>query len=177
MSLSRTSIALHWLIALGIFGLLVFGVIISNTPSGPEKTALIQIHKSFGMIVGFLALWRIVNRIREGWPTPLSPRPAWEERMAHITHTALLAATVAMPLTGIAKSITYGRPVDIFGLRLIPAKLMEKNDAWNEVFSIAHAGIGYTLAALIAVHIAAAVRHHVVHRDLTLARMTGRPVA
>lgn len=177
MSLSRTSITLHWLIALGILGLLVFGVIISNTPSGPEKTALIQIHKSFGMIVGVLALWRIVNRIREGWPAPLSPRPLWEERTAHITHTALLAATVAMPLTGIAKSITYGRPVDIFGLRLIPAKLMEKNDAWNEVFSIAHASIGYTLAALIAIHIAAAVRHHRVHRDLTLARMTGRPVA
>lgn len=176
MSLSRTSIALHWLIAVGILGLLVFGVIISNTPSGPEKTALIQIHKSFGMIVGFLALWRIVNRIREGWPAPLSPRPAWEERAAHITHTALLAATVAMPLTGIAKSITYARPVDIFGLRLIPAQLMEKNDAWNDIFSIAHASIGYTLAALIALHIAAAVRHHIVHRDLTLARMTGRPV-
>lgn len=171
--LSKTTIVFHWLIAAGIIAMLAFGLVISNTPSGPDKTALIQIHKSFGMILGALALARIIVRMREGWPRPVAPLASWEERSSRAVHTLMLAATVVMPVTGILKSITYGRPVDVFGLRVIPPLLLEKNESLNELASIAHASVGFMLMALIAVHVIAALKHHFVNRDATLTRMAG----
>lgn len=171
--LSRSTVTLHWLVAAGIIGLLVFGFIIAATPSGPEKTALIQIHKSFGVVVGLFALWRIIHRIREGWPPAIQPASSLESRAARTAHLLMLAATFAMPLSGIMKSVTYARPVDVFGFRLIPPLIAEKNEFWNEVASNTHAVIGFILAALVILHVLAALKHHFFNRNVTLLRMAG----
>jgi cytochrome b561 len=165
------SIALHWLVAAGIVGMLAFGMVIGAMESGREKTDAIQVHKSFGIVVGLLAVMRLMWRAREGFPHPVQGLPNWERLAARRMHELLLALTMLMPVTGILKSVTYARPVDVFGVPLIPKLLAEKNVPLNEIVSSAHAVSGYLLAALVVLHVAAALKHHLVDRDATLSRM------
>ena len=169
---TAVSIALHWLVAAGLVGMLLFGMAVGAMTSGPEKTAAIQIHKSFGIIVGGLALVRLVWRCREGFPPPVPLMPRWEVRAARRMHEALLCFTVAMPLTGVLKSISYARPVEVFGMPFLPQLLAEKNVPLNEAVSLAHMTLGYLLAVLVLLHAAAALKHHFWDRDQTLTRMT-----
>lgn len=169
--LSTATIVLHWLVAFGIIGMIAFGLVVSATPSGPEKSALVQTHKSFGMIVGTLALMRLFLRMREGFPMPLASHDRGMIRFSRSLHTLLLILTVAMPITGILKSITYGRGVDVFGLSVVPKMLMEKDEALNELASLAHLGFAWIIVALLVIHVGAALRHHYFKKDETLRRM------
>ncbi|NOT72837.1 MAG: cytochrome b [Hyphomicrobium sp.] len=156
---SRLSRALHWLVALGIFSLLTFGVYLSFVESGTDKTRLVQVHKSFGVIIGLLAVIRIGWRTREGFASPLEGSHLWEWQLARRVQIAMLAATVAMPVSGILTSITYARPVAVFGVPVIPKLLDEKNATLNDLASTAHAGIAILLACLVAAHIGGALKH------------------
>ena len=49
-ALSRATVKLHWLAAVGVIGMLGVGLDISGMPRGPDKVAMIQMHKSAGMI-------------------------------------------------------------------------------------------------------------------------------
>lgn len=168
---SKTAIVLHWLVALGIVGMLGFGLFVGAMESGPDKTAMIQVHKSFGVLVGTLALLRLVWRVREGFPGPVPGLPAWEARAAHRMHLALLVMTIAIPLTGMLKSVSYARPVHVFGVLVVPKLLEEKSVVFNEIVSWLHATLAYALLVALALHIGAALKHHLVDRDATLRRM------
>lgn len=167
----RASIALHWLVALGIASMVAFGLSISAMARGPDKTAMIQVHKSLGIVVGALALVRLFWRVREGFPERNRAVPAWQDRSARIVHIALLALTVAMPFTGMLKSVTYARPIEAFGFLVVPQLLAEKSVAWNDAASFAHASLAWLLIGLVALHAGAAIKRHVIDRDGTLRRM------
>lgn len=173
ISLSKATVILHWVVAVGMIGMLIFGLDLWLTPSGPAKNALIPLHKSFGVLVGASTLLRLALRIREGFPSflpaTLTPR---EKTAARATHISLLFATIALPLTGMAKSLTYARPVAAFGYVIVPQLLPQKHDTWHEVASWAHVSLAAFLTLLIIVHVAAALRHHLVLGDETLRRIT-----
>lgn len=162
---SRLSRALHWLVALGMLGLLTFGVYLGFVESGPEKTRLVQIHKSLGVIIGSIATLRIGLRMREGFAVPLDGLALWQRQAARRIQVTMLAVTVAMPISGILTSVTYARPVAVFGLPIIPKLLDEKNVALNDLASTLHAGIAILLGFLIAAHIGGALKHKL-HRRL-----------
>lgn len=164
-----STIALHWLVAAGVCAMLAFGFFVSSLSRGPEKTEWVQLHKSCGMIVLGLALARIVWRLVASFPRRGTPR--LEAITARAAHALLLAATLVAPLSGVLKSISYARPVQVFGLPMIPQLLAEKNEAQNDTASALHVAAAWTLVALIAIHVAAALRHHLVDRDDTLLRM------
>lgn len=69
--LSLATIVLHWVVAIGMVGMLLYGLELWLIPSGPAKAALIPLHKSFGIVVGVLALLRACVRIYEGFPTAI----------------------------------------------------------------------------------------------------------
>lgn len=166
---ARSTIALHWLVAAGVSAMLAFGFFVSSLPRGPEKTEWVQTHKSCGMIVLCVVLaraaWRLLVRV------PRDGTPSWEAIAARAAHALLLAATIVAPLSGVLKSVSYARPVQVFGLPVIPQLLAEKNEALNEAASALHVAAAWTLVALITIHIAAALKHHLVDRDDTLLRM------
>lgn len=169
--LSTTTVALHWIIAVGLVAMLAFGIYVEQVPSGPDKTALIQVHKSFGMILGALALVRLGWRMYEGFPPPINGRQDWEQKLARFTHIGLLLAVIAMPIAGATASLAYARDVKVFGVEVIPQLLTEKNEALNELAGTAHFLIAIFIGILILLHIAGALKHHFVDRDGTLARM------
>ena len=169
---SRTTRLLHWSVATGLAGMLAFGLWVASLPSGKEKGAWVQTHKSFGMLVALLILTRLLWRMKEGWPA--QAHAGFDRIAARAVQSLLLLLSLAMPLTGIAASITYARPIAIFGVPVVPQLIEVKNDYWNALAGAAHAYIAYALLGLIALHIAGALRHHFIIGDATLARMTGR---
>lgn len=171
--LSQTTITLHWVVALGVLGMLAFGLYVENLPRGPDKGANIQIHKSFGIILFFLLLTRLIWRLREGWPPPGQSLTQIERHFRSAVHWVLLLAPFIMIASGITASLTYARPVKVFGMPFIPKILDEKNIALNEIAGTVHAVTAWCIIIALTLHIAGSLRHHFMKRDDTLVRMLG----
>jgi hypothetical protein len=93
------SIALHWLAALGMIGLLLTGYAFMVLPRGSIKGAVLMLHDAGGYLTLILALahvaWRPFNRFPE-----LSAGAAWENTLARLAHWLLLGFLVVLPLSG-----------------------------------------------------------------------------
>lgn len=172
--LGRATIALHWSVGLAVIALLAYGFWLQTLPSGPDKAPLVQLHKSFGLLVLVVALTRLLWRWRQGFPTPASPHALWERRAARTLHAGMLAATILMPVSGILRSLAYGRPVALFNVTLIPKLFEAKQDQLYALASNLHDGLAIALSIAILIHVAAALRHHLALGDATLRRMLGR---
>lgn len=169
---ARSTIALHWLVAAGIVFMLALGFYVSSLPRGQMKTDWVQIHKSFGMIVFALAALRVAWRFVA--PFRGSAVARWERAAARAAQWALLAATLVAPISGVVRSVSYARPVSVFGVLVIPQLLVEKNEALNEVAGGLHEAAAWAIVVLLLLHAAGALKHVLVDRDDTLARMLPR---
>lgn len=161
---------LHWIIvalialqaALGLTGLLL--------PLGMQKLAVLARHKSIGITILGLAALRLLWR----WLNPTPPLPsnlrAHERFLAHFTHAALYILLFAMPLTGWMMSSARGFPVSWFNMAQLP-DLVPKSERLYGAMVTTHAVLAVTLALVVALHIAAALKHHFVLKDDTLRRM------
>lgn len=173
MILSGTTRTLHWLVAGGLLALLAFGFYLSQVDSGPEKTALVQVHKSFGIILASLLLLRLAWRIREGWPAPAAQMGVAEATLARCVHIVLLIAPLVMVASGVVRSLAYARPVAVFGMPFIPKMLDVKNEGLNAAAALVHDGTALVIIGALVLHVAGALRHHFLLRDPTLVRMLG----
>ena len=170
-----TTVGFHWIIAIAIIGMLAFGMYIEDLPRSPEKGELMGIHKSIGVIILVFASLRIIWRMINKFPIPLSTMPKWQERMASLTHWVLIAGTAFMPISGIIMNIGGGRSLRVFGYELMVGS-GEKNEFLSEIGHIVH-GLGSKLLILfIVLHILGAVKHHFIDKDGTISRMAGRRV-
>lgn len=177
-TLNRTSLMLHWLVAIGFIGLLAVGLYMANT----ESWALYDWHKSLGILLFGIILWRVVWRLWQGWPPPAHPYPRHEVILAKIIHWVLLLGTLALPLTGMLYSGASGHGFGIFDFTLVPenhdplnpGQVIPYSPFWSETGQTAHRILGYILAGAITLHLAGALKHHFVDRDRTLLRQLGR---
>lgn len=166
---ARPLIALHWLIALGIIGLLALGLYMVGLPKGlPVKATLINLHKSLGLTVFLLVLLRIAARAVLHRP-PLPPMPPWQRAAARTTQGLLYVAMVAMPLAGYLGSSFNRYGTRFWGIAL-PKWGWDDPDL-RELFFGAHQVLGYALIVLIVLHVAGALKHQWLDRDNLLARM------
>ncbi|MEO1976430.1 MAG: cytochrome b/b6 domain-containing protein, partial [Paracoccaceae bacterium] len=76
---------------------------------------------------------------------------------------------------GLLMSAARGRAIDIWGLTIFPA--LPETSWLSNVAGAIHETAPWFLVALVALHIGAALKHHVVDRDATLARMTSSRIA
>ncbi len=173
--LSKLSVGLHWLVAVAIIGMLAFGLYIDGMERSTERGDMMNLHKSFGVAILALVCLRILWRWRNGFPVMLGQAPRWQLAAAHAVHGLLLLATLAMPLTGIMISLGGGHGLPFFGLTLV-----EDGNAQQETIKAigeAHGTIAWILIVLIALHVAAVLKHQVIDRDGTLRRMLGGRVS
>jgi cytochrome b561 len=163
------SIALHWLLALLILGSLALGPYMTDLPLSPRRLVLYNWHKWAGATILALSalrlLWRLTHR-----PPPALPVPAWQRRTAQAVHAALYLLFFAVPLAGWAYSSAAGFPLVVFGVLPLPDFVVADREL-AEALKPVHKGLAYALAAAVAVHVAAALKHHFVDRDGLLARM------
>lgn len=166
---SGVAIALHWLMALLILGLLGVGLWMTDLKNSPSKIEFYTWHKWIGLTVLGLAALRLIWRVWRRPPAAL-PAPVWQQRMATLTHGLMYALMLAMPFSGWLQNSAAGFPLSWFGLFKVPA-LIARDKANFAYWQSIHQWLAYTLMILIALHIAAALKHHWIDRDRSLQRM------
>lgn len=98
--------------------------------------------------------------------------PGWQEWMSKLVQRVLLASVVLMPISGMTGSLFGGRAIDMFGLVTIPA--MTKIEWLSDISYSLHEVLAFLTAAAVVVHIAGALKHHIIDKDATLRRMIAR---
>lgn len=163
--------ALHWLVVALVLMLAIVGLNLDGLPKTPKYFWVFTMHKSVGVTVLALVLLRIGWRLYAGAPAPVADTPPWQARIASATHFLLYALLLAMPLSGWLYDSASGlRPFRWFGLAVMP-KLAAPDEALARTAHAAHEWLFWGLAALVALHVAAAFHHHLFRRDTTLTRM------
>src|ERR1700739_2641316 len=104
---------LHWLIAVCILAMLFIGVGMVSTVT-PKFLPLIAIHKSLGIAILVLALIRLAVRLGYGAPALAADLPEPMKLAAHLSHYALYALMIAMPMLGWAMLSAAEYPVVLF---------------------------------------------------------------
>ncbi len=169
-----TAIALHWLLALLLLGMFVVGLYMTSLPFSPQRLKLYNWHKWAGIVILTLSflrlLWRLSHRPPALPDAVLAAMPAWQRLAHHATHGALYLLFFAIPLLGWAYSSAAGFPIVVFGVLPLP-DFMPVDKALAEAIKPWHAYAAYALAALVVLHVAAALKHQFVDRDSLLTRM------
>ena len=166
---TRTASLLHWLLALALVSSLGVGLYMTSLPLSPLRLKLINWHKWAGICILLLSalrlLWRITHR-----PPPAAAGPAWQQLLSRGVHAAMYVLFFAVPLLGWAYSSAVGFPVVLFGLWPLPDWVAVDREL-GAVLKPWHRGLAYALAALIVLHVVAALKHQWLDRDRLIGRM------
>ena len=167
---SRTAIAIHWLASVLIIGNLLWGLYMVGLELSPTKLKYYSWHKWTGVAVFMLAAVRLLWRL--GHPAPPLPAsmPPWQRSAAHASHFLLYVLFFAGPLSGWLYSSVAGFQTVWLGVVPIP-DLLGKNKELADVLKLVHKSVVYALGGVVALHAAAAIKHHVLDRDDVLTRM------
>jgi cytochrome b561 len=165
-----TAIALHWIAGALILGNLAFGLYMVDLQISPAKLRYYSWHKWAGVTIFLVSAARLLWRLSHPAPALPSSLPAWQRSAANASHHLLYVLFFAAPLTGWLFSSAAGFQTVYFGVLPIP-DLLGKDKELADALQLVHRYVNYTLAALVIVHVAAALKHHVVDGDAVLARM------
>jgi cytochrome b561 len=160
----------HWGMLVLLAGIFPLGLYMADLPLSRQKLKLYALHKSIGLTLLALAALRLLWRAGQRRPT-LPAMPAWQQRAATAMHVALYALMFLVPLAGWLFNSAAGFPLQWFGQVNLPA-LAAANPGLKSLAHELHEVGAWTLAAFVALHAAAALKHHFIDRDRTLALMT-----
>lgn len=172
------AMAFHWTVALLFVGNLALGAYMSSLPlSDPNLFPLFQLHKSFGVTIFAIVCLRFAWRLYDSPPALPADMAPWEKTAAALSHIGLYGLLVAMPLTGwvIVSASPTGIPTVVFDLIHVPhipfIVASPDKDQWLGYGESAHWLLAWAAGAAILLHIAAALRHHIILKDDILRRM------
>ncbi len=171
----------HWLTALLIFTAIPLGWYANQLPYDTsdelaQKALVFSLHKTIGVAAFAVAVLRILWAVSQPKPALLNADKPVEAGLAETVHWLLYGSLVLVPLTGWihhAASAGFAPIWWPFGQNL---PFVPKDEALSGVFAGLHIVTKWVLIGAIGLHIAGALKHHVIDRDATLRRMLpGRP--
>ncbi|MDD2546692.1 MAG: cytochrome b [Burkholderiaceae bacterium] len=169
---------LHWLLGLGLIALFAVGLYMADLPFSPQRLKLYNWHKWAGVSLLVLSLLRLVWRSTHRPPAlpaaMVQAMPRWQSMAHHATHHLLYALFFAVPLLGWAYSSAAGFPIVWFGLWQLPDFVSASPDL-AEALKPLHKLSALAMAALVLLHVAAALKHQLVDRDGLIGRMWPGP--
>jgi cytochrome b561 len=161
------AIAIHWLTAFAVIGLLTSGLIVAGLTDSEAKASILSVHVPMGVLVLTLTVARIV------WWLGFDRRPAVAEMksqtqaaLARFTHLAFYPLLIALGASGVALIALSGAASVLFFSAAGPLP-----DFWQFAPRAPHMIFAYALIALVALHVAAALFHQFAKQDGLLARM------
>jgi cytochrome b561 len=164
---------LHWLVAGSVLTTIPIAITMVRLEPGPLQNALYILHKSFGILILALMVARAINRIVAGAPAPAPGLQRWQRAVSSATHGLLYVLLILQAVGGWLANSAYGAPTPFFGLFELP-NLMEKDQAFADQVFWSHRILGFVIAGLAAMHVAAALQHYVIVRDRVMQRMLPR---
>ncbi len=170
---STTAKALHWGIAVLIFGMLGLGFYMTGLDLSPTKLQLYSWHKWAGVTVFMLVVLRLAWRVTHQPPALPAHMSALERFAAHAGHHLLYALMLAIPLSGWLMSSAKGFQTVWFGVLPLP-DLLAKDKALGDLLQTVHVSLNFLLIAVLLAHVGAALKHHLIDKDDVLTRMLPR---
>lgn len=134
------------------------------------KFDLYQLHKSFGLSILALALFRLGWRLTHRAPALPTAMPGWQKLAARGLHWVFYALMILTPLAGWA--IVSVSPTDIptkwFGIFTVPHLPFfggETSRALEDMMEERHEILAFAILYLLALHVAAALKHQFFDKD------------
>lgn len=177
---TRVAMLLHWLIAVLVITNVILSLITEQVPESRIRL-LIDTHKSIGITVLGLMVLRLLWRASHAPPALPDEYPRWERRLALAAHAAFYVLLFTLPISGWMHDSAWKAapeiPMHWFGLfewprigwimQLEPGLKLRVHGAIGQL----HYWSGYLLAALVGLHVAAALKHQFRDRQRELQRM------
>ncbi|MFN3845986.1 MAG: cytochrome b/b6 domain-containing protein [Paracoccaceae bacterium] len=175
-SYGRVARLFHWTTAALILAAIPLGIIANRLPYDTtealaRKAQLFSVHKTLGVVVFVVAIGRILWAVTQTHPAPIHPDRRAELWMAQLVHWMLYISLVAVPLTGWVHHAAVTGFAPILwpfgqGLPFVP-----QSEQVALVAGSAHWVFTKLMIGAIVLHVAGALKHHLIDRDGTLRRM------
>jgi cytochrome b561 len=162
---------LHWALGAALLAQMSFGFLLDELAprNTPARAAVINLHKSCGLVLLVLIVLRLAWRLRHRAPPWPAAMPAWQRRAAGLGHGALYACMLLLPAAGYVASNFSKHGIKFFGRPLPPW-----GPDWPAAYAFfngMHDVLGWSLAVLVAGHVAMAAKHAWIDRDGIVERM------
>lgn len=161
---------LHWGIAVMVAVQIPVGIAMTSEPLTDVADPLFVLHKGMGSVLFVLVFARVAWRLTHAAPPFLDDMPALEQRIARATHAAIYALLVTMVVSGYVRTVGDDFPIELLDRLGIPPLISPMPDV-AAVMLVVHQFAVIGLVALVAVHVGAVLRHHLIDGDATLGRM------
>lgn len=161
----RTQV-MHFLLAIMILGLMVIGMCLSFLPNWAYAW-----HKSFGLLVLLLMVFRIYFILKDGRPRLPHSIAFWERFLARGVQYSFYILLLVMPLAGWIMSTAAGYIPSMFGLFSLPFPGIEKNKLIADFFSNVHYLLAWVIGACIILHLLGNIKHYFIDKDGVVQKM------
>lgn len=166
-------VAIHWLVAFVVFGLFALGAWMVDLTYYSEwyKTGP-DIHRSVGVLLFFLMLFRVVWKFANTGPRPVPSHKRWETVAALAAHGVLYVLLFIAMVSGYLISTADGSAISVFGWFDVPS-VTGQIKGMEDVAGSVHYWSTLGILILAVIHALGALKHHFLDRDETLTRMLG----
>ncbi len=170
---------LHWLMAILLIFLFAVGLYMTELDYYDSLYhTLPWWHKSIGLSVMGLLLFRFIWKAINATPQALKTHKKWEVFLAQIIQKLFYGLIFLIGVSGYFISTAKGKGIEFFTLFEVPAMPFvienpleeDRADLIGEVHEI----LAITLIVLAVLHAMAALKHHFIDKDETLKRMTNK---
>ena len=148
---------LHWLSAILLLVQIPLGFYLVDLDYGEERLNIENIHIIFGLIIFYIVIIRLINKI-------ISPKPKLgpsifkgQVFIAKMNHVLLYLTILSITISGILKKLFNGETLILFFKEI---QIKDNFDLADKFYEI-HILSNYFLIALITIHIAAVFVHKI----------------
>lgn len=168
---SRTAMLLHWAIALALVFNFALGERTEDLKEGAELFWVMQLHKSVGITILVLSVWRLGQRLFTKRP-PKAQDSDIAQFMSSAVHWGFYAVMILVPLSGwvLVSTAKVQLPTLLFGTIPWPHLPVHGRDV-HEVAEEMHGIVAKLMIPLLALHLVGAIRHQFMLKDALVERM------
>lgn len=160
----------HWSIALIVLVMLPSGYFLDKLSSSYKSLAYL-LHKSFGLTVLFMMIFRLLWIHHQGRPALPLLMPRWEKCLAYCVQASLYCFVILMPLCGWVMSVAANRAPNYFGLFHLPLPGIYPDRHLADLMFQAHRSLAWIIIGLLILHVVGALKHHFIDKDSVLLNM------
>lgn len=168
---SATAMLLHWAIALMLIFNFGLGERAEELSRGPERLWVMGLHKSIGITILLLSLWRLGLRLTTPRPAKVQDSGLFQG-LSTAVHWGFYLVMIVVPLSGwvLVSTSRVINPILLFDVVPWPHLPNWGHDV-HEVAEEVHGILAKAMLGLLALHVIGAIRHQFLLKDALVERM------